>query len=298
MQEVYSAADLESFPLAPRQYAVIGWPVRHSLSPLFQNPAFQQLGLPASYVRLELRPEEFDAAIARMKAVPFAGWNCTLPHKKALAAHMDRLDPSARLLGGVVNTVIRENDGTWTGHNTDGEGWMRAVHGAFGIEPIAQRILILGAGGAGQALAQQASFFNCRKVRLTNRSLEKAQQVAETRLPGGTPIEVIPWEEKALREALQDSDLVANTTSLGLKPEDPPVLDRSYLHSDLKVYDTIYKPAETGLLREAKAAGAQTANGLGMLLHQGALSFKIWTGQDAPLDVMQKALEAATGQTL
>jgi shikimate dehydrogenase len=247
---------------------------------------------------LEIKPGEFDAAIARMKDLPFAGWNCTLPHKKALANHMDRLDPSAQVLGGVVNTVMREKDGSWTGHNTDGEGWMRAVSGAFGIEPVAQRILILGAGGAGQGLARQASYSACRKVRIANRSFEKARQVAETRLPGGTPLEVVPWQEKDLREALQDTDLVVNTTSLGLKPEDPPVLDRALLHPALKVYDTIYTPAETGLLREAKAVGARTSNGLGMLLHQGALSFKIWTGQNAPLDVMQEALETAAGQPI
>jgi len=300
MLECLQPDDLPGLSTETPLYGVIGWPVAHSLSPALQQPAFDACHLPALYIRLAIPPEQLTATIGELRRKPFAGWNCTLPHKLALAALVDERDISSLQLGG-VNTV-RNEKGHLTGFNTDGQGWVRAIRDDFNLEVRDLRILILGAGGAGQAIAKQAALEGCSKLLLANRTETKARELAgQLHFPGrstaAAAVRVLPWDEKILAAELKGVDLVVNGTSLGLKPGDAPVLPSHVFHEGLCVYDTIYRPAETPLLKAARRAGARGANGLSMLLHQGALSFEIWTGQSAPLDLMRQSLQKAANFT-
>jgi shikimate dehydrogenase len=297
MSDVIRPANLDSLAPAPALYGVIGHPVAHSLSPALQLAAFAAAGIPAQYPRIDITPEELPAAVETMRRLPFAGWNCTVPHKLAMKELVDALDDSAVAAGG-VNTVLNE-DGRLTGFSTDGRGWVRAIRDDFGLDVRDLRILVLGAGGAGQAIARQCALEGCERLAIANRTFEKAQELTtqlkrhfhSSKLLGADArLKAVPWHEAALSHELNTIDLIVNGTSLGLKPTDPPVLPARILQPHLCVYDTIYNPAPTGLLRAAAEVGARTANGLSMLLHQGALAWEIWTGKTAPVAEMRKAL--------
>jgi shikimate dehydrogenase len=292
--------ELHSIPSTPARYGVMGHPVAHSLSPQMQLAGFNALQRPAQYVRIDVPPEKLAEAVATLRRENFCGWNCTLPNKVALSDYMDDLGQSARQLKA-VNTVVREND-RLTGFNTDGDGWVRAIREEFSVDVRDLKILILGAGGAGQALARQAALEGCERLVLVNRNLERARQLADeldpsfhsTKLIGAHDrLKVIPFNEEEIAEELNSIDLVINATSLGLKTSDPAVLSSRILQPHLLVYDTIYRPARTRLIQAAQEAGCRVANGLSMLLHQGALSLELWTGETAPLEAMRKALHEA-----
>jgi len=296
MRDVYRPAELNELKEIENLYGVIGFPVAHSLSPAMQQAGFQSLEVDAQYVRVEIQPDELEDSIQLMRKLPFQGWNCTLPHKLELAQLVDEQGESARLLGG-VNTVINR-DGQLTGFNTDGEGWSRAVREAFSLDVKDLRILILGTGGVGQALARQAVAEGCERLVLANRSVEKAQTLAEELQPlfitdkllgSHDRLRVISLEDTAIQHELEAIDLVVNGTSLGLKATDPPVLHDRLLQPHLCIYDTIYR--KTRLQEAAIAAGARVANS--MLLHQGALSLELWTEKSAPVDIMREALTNA-----
>ncbi len=302
MEEIYTPETLLRLQFNPPLYGVIGHPVAHSLSPAMQLAAFQACGLQAQYVRVEIPPEKLADSVRAMRQLPFAGWNCTLPHKIAIAALADELAESARQLGA-ANTLLNDN-GRLTGFNTDGEGWVRAVRTEFSLDVRDLRILILGTGGAGQGLAIQAALEHCQKLVLCNRTEATARSLEQKVAPhfksdkllgAAARLKVIPWDEKIIARELSQIDLVVNGTSLGLKPQDPSVLPARILQPHLCVHDIIYRPARTRLLDAAREAGARSANGLSMLLHQGALAFEIWTGRAAPLEEMKKALQTAAG---
>jgi shikimate dehydrogenase len=284
------------------RYGVLGHPVTHSLSPQMQMAAFAAAGIEARYDRIEVLPDGLPSAVAALKSAGFRGWNCTLPHKIGMAALCDVQQESARVLGG-VNTV-RVEEGKLVGFNTDGEGWVRAVREEFSMDVRDLRILILGTGGAGRALALQAAMERCERLVLVNRTEARARELLpllephfqSDRLQGAQGrLSVIPWEEKRIAMELDTIDLVVNCTSQGLKVEEPSVLPARVFQPHLMVYDTIYRPACTRLLEAARQSGARTANGLSMLLHQGALSWEIWNDRPAPLEAMRKALREAAG---
>jgi shikimate dehydrogenase len=303
VSDVIAPDRFHELPTTRPLYGVIGHPVAHSLSPQMQLAGFRAAGIDAAYVRIDVKPDELTDCVARMRDAGFAGWNCTLPHKNALAKLMDQLDGTAQLSGG-VNTVLHD-EGKLIGFNTDGQGWARAIRDDFSLDVRDLRILILGVGGAGRALAMQAAMEKCERLVIVNRTEQKAVELLEilqpmfasTRLLGSQErIERIAWDEKKIAEALNTIDLLVNTTSVGLKAYDPPVLSPRLLQPHLAVYDTIYRPAETKFLRAAREAGARAANGLSMLLHQGALAFEIWANRPAPLSQMRQALRAAAGE--
>jgi shikimate dehydrogenase len=300
MSDVLKAADLATLTADPALYGVIGHPVGHSLSPAMQLAAFQAAGIPAQYPRLELSPDDLPAAVEAMRRKPFSGWNCTVPHKAAMLALVDARDATAEAAGG-ANTVLNEN-GHLTGFSTDGTGWVRAIREDFGLDVRDLRVLVLGAGGAGQAIARQCALEGCERLVIANRTFEKARAWADQLVPhfrstkllgADLRLKAVPLEEAAVARELHTIDLIVNGTSSGLRPSDPPVLPARVIQPHLCVYDTIYRPARTGLLRAAQEAGARTANGLSMLLHQGALAWEIWTGRTAPLEAMRAALKAA-----
>lgn len=300
MADVFRSSDLAGLPADVPLYGVLGYPVAHSLSPAMQEAGFAAAGLAARYLRVEVPPDQLAEVVGALRGKPFAGWNCTIPHKAAMKDLVDACDASAEAAGG-VNTVLNEN-GRLTGFSTDGPGWVRAIREEFGLDVRDLRVLVLGAGGVGQAIAQQCALEGCERLVIANRSPEKARELAHrlaphfhsTRLQGAdVRLKALPLDAELLARELNTIDLVVNGTSCGLRPSDPPVLPARVLQPHLCVYDTIYKPARTGLLRAAQEAGARTANGISMLLHQGALAWEIWTGKAAPLAAMRAALSAA-----
>lgn len=294
----------KSLHAGTRYCAVLGHPIRHSASPAMHNAALAELGLDWRYLAFDVRPEELGAALQGAKAMRFIGLNLTVPHKLLALEMVDELDESARTWGA-VNTIRFEGrgpDGLWTplsrweqdlpaeirshGFNTDAAGLGRSLTEDLGLRLAGATVLLLGAGGAGRSAALKLASEKVGQLFLVNRTEAKARELAEEvqkRYPG---------VKVTVGYADQQVDLLLNATSHGLKPGDglPFEEQKLSLTSCRAVYDMIYRPAETPLLRTARAAGCQTANGLGMLLHQGAEALEIWTGKPVPRQTMLAAL--------
>jgi shikimate dehydrogenase len=302
--ERYTLADLENWSKAtqdvdpPIRLGVLGDPVAHSLSPQMQNAALRACKIDMQYARFHIRANELRSALRFLRALDFIGVNLTVPHKIAAFGQIDHVEESASR-AGAVNT-IRLRDRKLLGSNTDGEGFLRAIRTEFSVDVRDLRVLILGAGGGtGHAIAWQCALENCERLVLVNRAYEKAQALAERLRPffagprvlgPAARLEATAWEEAALRAQLSDVDLVVNATPLGMSPSDPSPIPARLLAPHHMVFDCVYGPSKTSLLRAADEAGARGANGLSMLLHQGALSFSIWFDREAPIDAMRKAL--------
>jgi shikimate dehydrogenase len=270
---------------ATRLCAVLGAPIRHSASPAMHNAAFAALGLNWRYLAFEVAPANLRAAIEGAKAMGFAGFNLTLPHKLLALDLVDALDESAKVWGA-VNTIRFDEQGA-TGFNTDADGLANSLREDLKLDLHGAKVLLLGAGGAGRTAALKLAAENVAELFLVNRTPSKAQEIADEIKSRFPSVKVAVGYPKA------SVDLILNATSLGLKADDASPLDEKQfsLKQTRAVYDMVYRPAETALLAAAKNAGCQTANGLGMLLHQGAKAFEIWTGKPAPLAVMRRALE-------
>lgn len=307
LQDVYQAADLTRWPQAtagvtpPVRLAVFGDPVAHSLSPQFQQAALDHYGIAARYARIHVPVAGLGTALRQLPAAGFIGVNLTIPHKMAALELVDGADEHARLLGA-VNTVTVDGE-RLLGFNTDGPGFVRAVRAEFSVDVRDLRILILGAGGgAGRGIAVQCAREGCARLVLVNRTAAKATALAadlepffhSQRLLGPSArLAAIPWEEPQLRRELAQTDLVVNASAVGLQPTDPSPLPAALLAPHLLVLDTIYVAPRTRLMQAADEVGARSANGLSMLLQQGALAFEIWFGRPAPLPAMRAALERA-----
>jgi shikimate dehydrogenase len=282
-------SDSATINAATRLCAVLGSPIRHSASPAMHNAAFAALGLNWRYLAFEVDPKNLRAAIEGARAMNFAGLYLTVPHKLLAVDMVDELDASAKTWGA-VNTIKFEtaNDGKVhaVGFNTDADAIVTSLREDLKMELREAKILLLGVGGAGRTAALKLASENVAELLLVNRTASKAEEIAaeiKTQFPSVRVTVGYPKSEV---------DLLLNATSLGLKAEDALPLDEKQfsLNQARAVYDMIYKPAETKLLAAAKAAGCQTANGLGMLVHQGAKAFEIWTGKTAPVDVMRRAI--------
>jgi shikimate dehydrogenase len=307
MKPVYTFADLQSWETVtadeklPLRLAVLGDPIAHSASPPMHNAALQEYQIPLAYCRLHIRPEELKAALRLLPVKGFVGVNCTIPHKGGALAEVDEADDHATQAGG-VNTIRICSDDKLQGFSTDGLGLERAVREELGAELREMRVLVLGAGGgAGHAVAMHCASAQVPHLALVNRTVEKLKPLKEdlAEIYSRELVSALPWTDDALAEALEDADLVVNCSSLGMKPDDPSPIPADLLSPRHIVYDTIYTASHTPLMRAAEKAGARTANGLSMLLYQGALSFEIWFQRTAPLEVMRQALLAharATGR--
>jgi shikimate dehydrogenase len=296
--EVYKAEDLanggEIFrKLTPAaRLSVFGDPVAHSASPFMHNAALLKRGLPLQYVRVHVTPEELPAALRNLPQADFLGTNLTIPHKQAALHIMDEVSREASLMGA-INTVAVLN-GKLHGYNTDGPGFAAAIKEEFGVALGTQRVLILGgAGGAGRAITAQCALEECPSIIIANRNPSKGDKLAnEITKHLSASISSIQMSEEELSKALATSDLVINATPLGMKSGDPSPLPDGLLKTYHLVYDTVYSGGETALLLQAQKAGARSANGLSMLLHQGAKSFEIWFNEPGPLEAMKKALKS------
>lgn len=268
--------------------ALIGYPVEHSLSPIMHNAAFQRLGLDYIYVAFSVPPERLREAVSGIRGLGICGVNVTMPHKISVIKYLDDLDEGARLAGS-VNTILNKG-GQLIGYTTDGLGALNALKYA-GSNPYGRKVVILGAGGASRSISLALANY-ARELVILNRTLERVEGlVAELRrIYGSTSIRAGPLSRRVLEEELRDADILVNATSVGMRPNvDETPVKRDLLHGNLTVFDIIYDPLETRLLREARSLGAKTVDGLSMLVHQGALSFEIWTGVKAPIEVMREA---------
>ncbi len=262
-------ADSNAFGIA----GLLGWPVAHSRSPVIHNHWLAEHAIAGRYLLFPVPPEKLAAAVQGLAALGLRGCNVTTPHKQAIMPLLDRVDELARRIGA-VNTVVVESDGTLSGFNNDGNGFVQSLRDASpGWRPDAGPITVLGAGGAARAVVATLAAQGARDIRLVNRTFERAEAIARE---FGPPVTAIPWERRA--DALHDVALLANATSLGMagKPPLDIALDRLPRHA--LVGDLIYIPPETPLLAGARARGNVTVNGLGLLLNQARPAFAAWFG--------------------
>jgi len=268
--------------------AVIGDPIEHSLSPTMHNAAFRVLKMNYVYVAVQVGKDRLKDAVEIIRNLNIAGVNVTLPHKVAVIKYLDRIDPLAKAIGA-VNTIHNKN-GKLTGYNTDGIGAVAALK-----EKIPQlrgkKTLILGAGGAARAIAFQLAKEGCKLV-ILNRTESKAVELASSlKKKFKTPIVGAKLEKAKLRKELSNSDILINTTLVGMSPNtNATLVTRSLMKPKLTVFDIVYNPIKTRLLKEAEVAGAKTIDGVNMLVYQGAESFKIWTGRNPPIKIMRNAV--------
>ncbi len=294
MKLVYTISDLAEAAAGPKpaRLAVLGHPVAHSASPRLHQPALNAFSIDASYVRLEVPPGELAQAFELMRELGFIGCNVTVPHKFEAMACCTNVSPQAKLLGA-VNTVVFSDSGTF-GYNTDGPGFIAAIEEAFAIKASQVHTLILGAGGgAGQAIATQCCLEQPAKLTLVNRSLDKIDSLAARlrKLSPNTEIQSLTLTDPALKQFCHQADLLVQTSSLGLKSDDPKVIPDDYFLPHHCAYDTIYKPAETRFLASAGKVGCKTDNGLSLLIHQGALAFQYWFPEKDALPFMRAAMK-------
>ncbi len=270
---------------------VFGAPVAHTASPAMHNAAFASLGMNWVYVAFHVEPKDLRSALQGARDMGLAGLNLTIPHKILALDLVDEVHSEARKLGA-INTILI-NHGRLRGFNTDGYGISRAIQEEFGFTFEGKRVLVLGAGGAGRAIAVECALEGATKIFVANRTTARigpiAREVASTKIE----FRALALDSGAIAHVIDEVDLLINATSVGLNETESLGLDARLFSSRLCVYDTIYRPAETELLRTAAKAGARVANGLSMLLYQGAKSFEIWTKRKAPVPVMRQALRAA-----
>ena len=300
----YTLADLENWRRAagdvdpPIRLGVFGDPVAHSLSPQLQNAALEACKIDTRYARFHIRTNELRSALRFLRGLDFIGINLTVPHKIAAFAQIDEADEFATHAGAVNTIRVREKK--LVGSNTDGDGFLQAVRSEFSVDVRDLRIMLIGAGGGtGHAIAWQCALENCERLVLVNRTCEKAQALAEQLRPyfagprvlgPAARLETVTWDERALRAQLADIDLIVNATPLGMNANDPSPVPARLLAPHHMIFDCVYGPSKTSLLRAADEAGARGAKGLSMLLHQGALAFQIWFDREAPIDSMRKAV--------
>ncbi len=271
---------------------IFGFPVAHSLSPQMQNAAFEAMGVNICYVPLEVKPQDLNKALLGIRAMHFLGANVTIPHKVQVASLVDRLDASAAMTGA-VNTVVNES-GTLIGHNTDGVGFINAIKEVATINFQDESALLLGAGGAARAIAAALAEQGIKKLALVNRTRHRAQEIDALISANFTGVKTIVLTPEDIEDSLIEScKIVINATSIGLEGDlKMPSVRVDRLTKDHVVCDIVYtQTQETPFLVAARGKGATTLGGLGMLLHQGAAAIRLWTGIEAPIDIMRGAIE-------
>lgn len=276
--------------------AVIGDPVGHSMSPQIHNAAFQALGLDFVYVACPVKRGDARAAVHGMRSLGLKGMSVTIPHKCDVIPHLDAIDPVAEKLGS-VNTIVNV-DGRLTGYSTDGPGAMRALETA-GVAPAGKAVLMLGSGGAARALAFTLAVLSpAPSLEILGIEAEELARLAsDVEAKTGLTVKQAAFTPDALKAAMERAEVVIHASPVGMSPKvDATLVPSGLIRSGQAVFDVVYNPVETRLLREAGEAGAVTVSGLGMFVHQAAIQFELWTGRDAPLAVMEENVKAALGK--
>jgi shikimate dehydrogenase len=267
-----------------------GDPIDENPTGIMMEPAFAAAGLQWRYQLLHVRREDLPGAVAGVKALGYRGFNCTIPHKVAVLQHLDAVAPDAALMGA-VNTVRREGD-RLIGENTDGKGFLRSMREDAGVDPQGKFVVMLGAGGAARAMSVELALAGAANITVVNRSPERGTELAELLSERThTQAQFVPWMD-AYRVP-EGTDVLVNASSIGLYPnvDDIPAVDMATIGPGLLVCDVIPNPPHTRFLQLAEARGAVTLNGLGMLVYQGAIAFKLWTGIEPDTRIMREALE-------
>jgi shikimate dehydrogenase len=272
-----------------RVFGVFGDPIGHSLSPAMHNAAFSALEMDCVYHAFRVRPEKLEKAILGAEAMGFGGLNLTVPLKEtALKLDCIRPDPLADKIGA-INTVVFEKTGEITGYNTDGLGAKKALL-EVAVEIKGSKIVVAGAGGAARAIAFQLAADGA-EITIINRTEERAIELAVDVSVAALPGRIKGTGLAGIKNLLKEADILINTTTLGMHPNtETTIATAEELHSDFIVFDIVYNPLETRLLREARAAGAKTVSGVLMLVFQGAEAFKLWTGIEPPVELMKKTV--------
>ncbi|VDG21173.1 shikimate 5-dehydrogenase [Lactobacillus plantarum JDM1] [Lactiplantibacillus mudanjiangensis] len=279
---------------------LFGSPVGHAGSPAMYNYSFEQAGINDAYLAFDIQADEMASALSKMRLLNMRGANVTMPCKKVAAELVDELSPAAELIGA-VNTIVN-NDGVLVGHNTDGAGYVENLR-HHGVDPTGKTMTILGAGGAGTAIAVQMALEGAAAIRIFNPKdpfFENAELTAQ-KIMAKVPachVEVGDLNDQAAMAAsIKTSDILANATKVGMNPhpDQSNIKDLSVLRPDLVVTDTVYSPAVTKLLADAKAQGCTTIGGKGMLVWQGAAAFKLYTGREMPVDDVKRLFFSDTG---
>jgi shikimate dehydrogenase len=282
---------------------VIGYPLKHSVSPDFQQAALDYYKLDIRYEPWEVRAADLSSVINRLRQPQNLGANITVPYKETTLRLIDEVDDFASLVGA-VNTVVSRH-GKLLGFNTDAHGFIKALHDDANFEPENKRVVILGAGGAARAVGFALLQGKVSYLIISNRTLTRAKSLAGSlgkhaaNNKISTEIAAVPWQSSKVTKAVENCQLIVNCTSLGMwgsSYEGKSPLASDLIPKDALVYDLVYNPSETPLLRMAQKAGADTIGGLPMLVYQGAASFKLWTGREAPLDIMFSAAKQALTQ--
>ena len=267
---------------------VIGDPVEHTLSPAMHNAAFNELKLDFIYVVFKVKKEALEKAMKGVRSLGIHGLNVTMPHKNAVINYLDKIDSTAKFIDA-VNTVLNDNE-KLVGFNTDGAGALKALK-ENGVDPKGKKLLLLGAGGAANAIAFRMAQ-EVEELVILNRTAEKAEKLAEIlRRKFNKQITGNSLSANRIKEYLKNTDILINATSVGMYPNTNQSPFRpEWLKPDLCVMDIIYNPLETKLAKDAKARGAKVIRGVEMLVYQGAASFEIWTNHSAPVGVMKEAV--------
>lgn len=268
---------------------LFGHPVSHSLSPAMHNAAFSALNLPYAYVPFDVNPAFLEEGVRAIRALNLRGVNVTIPHKEAVIPYLDRMTPEAELIGA-VNTIVND-DGVLTGHNTDGKGFVCSLEeaGAVGIKE--RNVLILGTGGAARAVAVALALRGAGRIVIAGRTLTKAAEI--TAVIGSKICDrcasVMEINTPLFEQELAQADIIVNTTPVGMYPNHDilPLINVNLCNPGAFVYDLVYNPMETSLLKASRNLGLGTLSGLGMLVWQGALAFEIWTGRKPPIELMR-----------
>lgn len=283
-----------------RYLGVIGYPLEHSLSPLFQQPALDHLGLDIRYEAWPTPPDRLAQTVAGLRAPDRLGANVTIPHKEAVIPLLDELDELARRTGA-VNTIVNRQ-GRLLGHNTDVEGFLRALRQDAAFEPAGRRALVAGAGGAARAVVAALIEADAASITVINRTFSRATRLVEELRPGDgrTELRALPDIYASWIASAVGCQLLVNCTPVGLagtpeEEESPVPIDA--IPAGALVFDLLYRPDETRLMAAARRRGARVLGGLPMLIYQGAASLQLWTGVEPPVDIMSKAVRRALDLT-